>query len=621
MTTNLNQKPERQYYIDWLRILLIMSVFLFHIGMVFNTWGWHVKNDQQFSLLNYPMRFLHYWRMPLLFFVSGAGTYFALGIKSTGEYLKERSARLLIPLISGIFILVPVQVYIEKIDSYSSLSNFYLHMFDGVYPEGNFSWHHLWFIAYLFLIALIFSLFIKMFRSNRFNRLIVLAEHFFTKPFSLNLLIIPVLLSQIILRPFFPDETHDLVNDWATIACYFIYFIYGFALIRSSAIKEIIEHQRRSFLIQTLLVTILMFSSPSLIRGDRAAEVVWDISAIVLTWTCSMSAVGYALKYLNKESKFRQLVNEAIYPVYLLHQPVIVVVASIVTRIDVSVALKVYSITLLSLVTTALIYTLLIRPFSFARIIFGMKKKPSSKKEETIKLNIEEFKVKFNIKNLNPETMKTKIENPELPGKGRFVAIGLLLFCLSLNVSAQKSDSVRTLFKPGIKVSEQWTPEVKINSIQGDVGTLIGFYGGSVFNKSFLLGISGGVNLSHPRVNYGYFGAIGQYICKPGNLTHFSVQLLVATGSTKDYEDPKSGLLDNFWNISGASFYMLEPGINLEINLSKRLTFSAGLSYRYVAGLNENNENITVTHVTDRDLSGLNFNIGLKFGKEKKPEK
>jgi len=97
MKADFTQKPERQYYIDWLRILLIMSVFLFHIGMVFNTWGWHIKNDQQFAALNYPMRFLHYWRMPLLFFISGAGTWFALGFKSTGEYLKERANRLLHP--------------------------------------------------------------------------------------------------------------------------------------------------------------------------------------------------------------------------------------------------------------------------------------------------------------------------------------------------------------------------------------------------------------------------------------------------------------------------------------------------------------------------------------------
>lgn len=158
MGTHKNQKQERQYYIDWLRILLIISVFLFHIGMIFNTWDWHIKNDQQYGgMLRNVMTFLHNWRMPLLFLLSGAGTYFALGKRTPGEYLYERFKRLFIPLLAGIFLLVPVQVYIEKASAFGSLPDFYLHMFEGIYPEGNFSWHHLWFIAYLFVIALFIS--------------------------------------------------------------------------------------------------------------------------------------------------------------------------------------------------------------------------------------------------------------------------------------------------------------------------------------------------------------------------------------------------------------------------------------------------------------------------------
>jgi hypothetical protein len=217
--------------------------------------------------------------------------------------------------------------------------------------------------------------------------------------------------------------------------------------------------------------------------------------------------------------------------------------------------------------------------------------------------------------------MKTKTANQVTLSNKRLVTITLLLLCISLSAAAQQNDSVQTLFRPGITVSESWAPEIKINSIQGKTGTLVGFKGGAVFNNSFLLGISGGVNLGHPSVNYGYFGALGQYICKPANMMHYSLQLLVASGSTKDYGHTKSGLFDNFWNITGASFYLVEPGANLEINLSKNLTFFAGLSYRYVWGLNENDENVSTTRVTNRDMSGINLNIGLKFGKEKKPRK
>jgi hypothetical protein len=214
--------------------------------------------------------------------------------------------------------------------------------------------------------------------------------------------------------------------------------------------------------------------------------------------------------------------------------------------------------------------------------------------------------------------MKTRITNQKMSPKVLVFVMITTFMVSSAVIFAQEQDTTQTLFKSSVKVSELWTPEVKLNSIQGDIGTLIGFYGGALINRSFLLGISGGVNLGHPRVNYGYFGGIGQFIYKPANLLHPSVQLMLAYGSTKDYENPKSGLLDNFWNISGAHFFVMEPGMNLELNLSTRLTLVAGVSYRYVTGLNENDENVSITHVTNKDLGGLNFNIGLKFGKVKK---
>jgi hypothetical protein len=214
--------------------------------------------------------------------------------------------------------------------------------------------------------------------------------------------------------------------------------------------------------------------------------------------------------------------------------------------------------------------------------------------------------------------MKTRNPSQKLNLNKLMLVMIVMLMFLSTGIVAQQQDSTQTLFRSEIKVSELWAPAVKFNSIQGDIGTLIGFYGGAVFNRTFLLGITGGVNLGHPSVNYGYFGAIGQFILNPSKLVHFSGQLELAYGSTKDYQNPKSGLLDNFWNISGASFFMMEPGVNIELNLSKKLTLVAGISYRYVSGLNENSENVSITHVTNKDLSGVNFVIALKFGKEKK---
>ena len=597
MANDFETRTERQYYIDWLRILLIISVYLFHVGMIFNTWDWHVKNDIIYGgLLRQVMIFLHNWRMPVLFMISGAGTWYALKNISPGRYLLERARRLLIPFIAGIFILVPVQVYIEKIDQYQSLLAFYPHMFEGVYPEGNFSWHHLWFILYLFVMALIISPFLNMLRSSRFMAMVGNLEHILTKPFGLNTVIIPLFISQVILRNFFEQETHALFNDWATFTYYLIFFIAGFILLPVRSIAGAMTKYRRLYLAETALMMTVMLLLQGSADSVRAAEIGYDVAAIVMSWTCAVAVAGYARKYLDRNSSFRKTANEAIYPFYLLHQPVLVITGYMVVRLSIPVVWKVILVMATSLILIVSVYWFLVRPFNVTRILFGMK--------PHFKSPINKLKV-----------MKTKNEKNENRSSRLASAVMVSLMLISASLSAQETKPERTLLGPDVTYTSVWAPEVKFSSIQGKMGALIGGYGGVYVNRTVMLGFTGAVNLTHPTVNYGYFGGIAQVIAYPGKMVHMSGQLVIAYGTTKDYENPKNGLLDNFWNISGERFMMTEPGINLEVNLSDGITLVAGASYRFVSGIDPNNEYIDITHVTSQEMSGVSFNLGLKFTK------
>lgn len=386
MANDFEPGSERQYYIDWLRILLIISVFLYHLGMIFNTWEWHVKNDIIYGgLLRQVMIFLHNWRMPLLFMISGAGTWYALKNMSPGQYLLERSRRLLVPLMAGIFILVPVQVYIERITLYDSLLAFYPHMFDGIYPQGNFSWHHLWFIAYLLVIALIISPFLNMLRSTRFMALVGNLEYIFKKPMGLNLVIIPLLISQVILRNFFETETNDLVNDWASFTSYLIFFLAGFILLPVKSIRGAMLRYRRLYLAETAVMMTVMIMVQDQVDFVRTAEVLYDVAALVMSWTCAVTVSGYAMKCIDRNSSFRKTVNEAIYPFYLLHQPALVITGYVFVNLSIHVMLKVILIFTLSLILILSVYWFLIRPFNIPRILFGMK--PLRKKAKTVILH------------------------------------------------------------------------------------------------------------------------------------------------------------------------------------------------------------------------------------------
>ncbi len=137
-----------------MRIITIVLVLYFHTAMIFTEESdYHIKNDQ----LSYLWLEFNFWlsqfRMPLLFFISGMGSYWALRKRTPWVFIKERHNRLLIPVVFAMFFIVPPQVYFECLFNNqitASFIDFYPSVLNLIpYPEGNFSWHHMWFVLYL----------------------------------------------------------------------------------------------------------------------------------------------------------------------------------------------------------------------------------------------------------------------------------------------------------------------------------------------------------------------------------------------------------------------------------------------------------------------------------------
>src|SRR4051812_43915975 len=146
----MNRRPE----LDWLRVVAIVILHAFHVGMMFNRWDFHLKNPEPLPVLEQPMAFLHAVRMPLLMVIAGIATAIALQRRSLGGFAVDRVKRLLVPLVFGMLVIVPPQIYIERIAT-GAFTGSYLQFYPSVlelrpYPAGSFSWHHLWFVAYLF---------------------------------------------------------------------------------------------------------------------------------------------------------------------------------------------------------------------------------------------------------------------------------------------------------------------------------------------------------------------------------------------------------------------------------------------------------------------------------------
>jgi glucans biosynthesis protein C len=382
-------RDQRRHDLDWLRLIAIVILLFFHSGMWFNHWDWHVKNNELSYSFQYWMVWSHYFRMPLLLFISGAGTYMALGKRSASEFRKERFKRLFIPLIFGMLVVVPPQIYYERIGQYANYWEFYktVFQFKPYSAGGSFSWHHLWFILYLLIYSMIALPLLKYLRSEKSENFKKKCLWLLSSPAAM--LFIPSLLilnSQFLLRPFFPEETHDLVHDGAFFVFYFLFFIAGIIGYSIPQLWQAIGGNRKHLLIATLFSLIPFYGCYFHFRGLVALpwneEVVrdfFDRTAIFVSWFTVITIIAYGQHYLNKSHPWLSKISEGLYPFYILHQTVIIAIGYYICQLPWSIAAKYWTICFLTLLSCSLIYLIMIRPFNWMRFLFGVKSKPSQK--------------------------------------------------------------------------------------------------------------------------------------------------------------------------------------------------------------------------------------------------
>lgn len=380
----LPTKFARRHDLDWLRFIAIVILLFYHTGMLFNNWGWHIKNTETSTTFQYWMVWLHTWRMPLLLFISGAGTYMALGKRTPKQYAGERVKRLLIPLLVGIFIIVPPQIYFEHIDNYNGYIDFYPTVFDFVpYPQGSFSWHHLWFIAYLLVFSIIAIPLLTFLRSPRSENFRLRAYYTLSRPaFMLFMPAIIILITQLILRPFFPEQTHDLVHDWAYFMFYFSFFVFGMIAYSQNSLWDSVGKNRKYFLGSTVTLLIAFYTLYlhrlgiiQLPWSDQSNLIAYDVMAIFVGWFTVITVVAFGQHYLNKAHRWLNIINEGLYPFYILHQTVIITIGYYICQLPWSITAKFWTVSLLTLVICLALYIALVRPFNTMRLLFGMKPK------------------------------------------------------------------------------------------------------------------------------------------------------------------------------------------------------------------------------------------------------
>ena len=331
-------KPDRLIFLDWVRILAFGLLVLYHVGMYYVSWDFHIKSPHAGSAIEPLMRLTNPWRMDLLFLVSGAATSFmVLRDGASGLLLRSRAKRLLIPLLFGMLVVVPPQTWLEVMQkhqytgSYGDFMALYLAGHKGFCDAAGKclllpTWNHLWFLPYLFLYTVLLWLGLRRWPAmlERLGTLIAQALQGF------GLLAWPTLylaLTLLLLRKSFP-QNYSVWGDWFSHSQYLAVFLLGAVLARSPDLWRQMVQWRWPALALALAAWLTLVQAPWLAReAQLPMRSIGPWAYSVQQWCAIVAALGFAQVYLNRDSPARRYLTEAVFPVYIVHQTLILLLA------------------------------------------------------------------------------------------------------------------------------------------------------------------------------------------------------------------------------------------------------------------------------------------------------
>jgi len=367
----MNLQTGRQYHIDWLRCSAMLMVFLFHCARFFDDYPWHVKYSQVSSGFSTFVGFLVIWIMPVFFILSGMSSFYSLRNRTGRQFIQARFKRLAIPFVFGVFVLIPPQVYLERLSHgqfEGSFIQFFPHYFDGFYAfGGNFAWMglHLWFLEVLFIYSILLLPLFLWIRQKKTLQQISRSADILLKPGAIFLFGIPLAILEVALNP----EGLGMrdFGGW-NIFQYMIIFFYGYLIASTDRFRQSLKNHR----IVALILSIA-FLLPLALFEDRIGYSVSMILRAFDMWFWLIAILGFGSKYLHFNNKILKLSNEAVLPFYILHQTIILVLGYFIIQLSIPIFIKYLVICFLSFSSIIFLYVFLIRRYKSMRFLFGMR--------------------------------------------------------------------------------------------------------------------------------------------------------------------------------------------------------------------------------------------------------
>lgn len=363
---------QRRYDLDWLRVLGILLVFAFHSSRFYNLEGWNVTNDILYPSVEAWALFSSSFMMPLMFVISGASLFYALGKGGFGKFLKDKVLRLLVPLLVGALTHLSLQSYLWD-KTHGLFSGNYFQYLPQYYPNSiNWFGGHLWYLWYLFLFSLMLYPLLRWMKGNglRFpSRL----DGWLSKTGVLYTLMLPPFLLFLLLGA---DSPLMEGNGGYPYIAYLWILLLGFLVVSGERVQERIRQLRW---VSTLvgLALVIGFCILYTLTADKETISLNLILAVVMRvfggWICVLAILGLGAQYLTAPTSKLAYANEAVLPFYIFHQTVLLAVGYFVLQWGLPDAIEWAVIAAISFAVIMALYEFAVRRFNVMRFLFGMK--------------------------------------------------------------------------------------------------------------------------------------------------------------------------------------------------------------------------------------------------------
>ncbi len=350
--------------IDALRVFATGAVFLYHCAKHFDPSGWHVTRATTSPGIQAAIDATSLWLMPLFFLLSGASTGAALQHRPTRKLIGDRALRLLVPFAFGVIVVVPPQVWAERVSHGAfegSFWAFFPHYFDGLYAfGGNFAWMglHLWYLALLFVISVALAP-VSRWLATRV-------------PDSPIVVVVPVAtIAAIEIALIGHDLDNRGLGGWS-IAQYPVFYALGIVLSGTPKARALLQR----FALPLLAIGLVAGSTWAFAPDDIVAlapRAVWRVARTVGALGMLYGALGLAERTV-RHRKWIDVLNEASMPFYVLHQTVIVLFALALLELRAPIGVAYVLLATGSFAITAGMTALVLR-IGALRPLFGLKQR------------------------------------------------------------------------------------------------------------------------------------------------------------------------------------------------------------------------------------------------------